>query len=78
MATKLQGMADKYISEYLRCKAVFDYFCRKYILIEVPGKDINLNPYRKQVELINLIEEKRYVLVLKSRQIGISTIIQAY
>jgi len=78
MATKLQGMADKYISEYLRCKAVFDYFCRKYILIEIPGKDINLNPYRKQVELINLIEEKRYVLVLKSRQIGISTIIQAY
>ena len=78
MGIKLQGLADKYITEYLRCKAVFDYFCRKYILIEVPGRDINLIPYRKQVELINLVEAKRYVLVLKSRQIGISTIIQAY
>jgi len=78
MTTKLQGLADKYITEYLRCKSDFDYFCRRYILIEVPGKDIHLTPYRKQVELINLIEIKRYVLVLKSRQIGISTIIQAY
>ena len=78
MSKKLQGMADKYITEYLKCKSNFEYCCRKYILIEIPGKDIYLQPYRKQVELVNLIEEKRYVLVLKSRQIGISTIIQAY
>ena len=76
--TEIQGMADKYISEFLKCKADFHYFCRHYVLIEVPGKDVLLQPYRKQVELVNLIEEKRYVLVLKSRQIGISTIIQAY
>jgi len=76
--TKMQGLADKYVSEYLKCKTNFEYFCKKYILIEVPGKDAHLIPYQKQTELINLIEEKRYVLVLKSRQIGISTIIQAY
>ena len=74
----LQGLTDKYVTEYLRCRSDFDYFCRNYILIEVPGKDIKLNPYGKQVELVNLVEEKHYVLVLKSRQIGISTIIQAY
>ena len=73
-----QGLADKYVSEFLKCKSDFDYFCRNYILIEIPGKDVKLKPYRKQVELVNLIEEKHYVLVLKSRQIGISTIIQAY
>ena len=76
--TEIKGMADDYVTEFLKCKTDFEYFCRTYILIEVPGKDILLQPYRKQVELVNLIEKKRYVLVLKSRQIGISTIIQAY
>ena len=71
-------IANEFITEYLKCKATFEYFCSKYILIEIPGKDANLKPYRKQIELIELVEEKRYVLVLKSRQIGISTIIQAY
>jgi len=75
---KIKGLADQYITEYLKCKADFEYFCRTYILIEIPGKDVLLVPYKKQVELVNLVEKKRYVLVLKSRQIGISTIIQAY
>jgi hypothetical protein len=74
----IQGLADEYVTEFLRCKSDFQYFCKTYILIEVPGRDINLIPYQKQIELVNLVEEKHYVLVLKSRQIGISTIIQAY
>ena len=76
--SKLKNKADEYITEYLRCKNDFDHFCRNYILIEIPGKDVPLVPYQKQVELVNLVEIKKYVLVLKSRQIGISTIIQAY
>jgi len=75
---KLESIADKYVQEFLKCKGNFEYFCRTYILIELPGKDAHLIPYGKQVELVNLIEQKRYVLVLKSRQIGISTIVQAY
>lgn len=64
--------------EYLKCKNDFNYFCSKYILIEVPGGDINLVPYRRQNELIQEIQEYKNILVLKSRQIGISTIIKAY
>jgi hypothetical protein len=71
-------VADDYVAEYLRCKNDFHYFCSHYIYIEIPGKDILLKPYGKQSELIDTIERKKYVLVLKSRQIGISTIIQAY
>ena len=71
-------IANEFITEYLKCKKTFEYFCQKYILIEIPGKDVFLKPYKKQLELIELVEQKRYVLVLKSRQIGISTIIQAY
>ncbi len=74
----LKGAAKDLITEYLQCKTSFDYFCSSYVLIELPGKDVLLNPYGKQTELIDLIEKRRYVLVLKSRQIGISTIIQAY
>ena len=75
---KLENIADKFVQEFLKCKGDFEYFCETYIMIELPGKDQHLIPYRKQVELVNLIEQKKYVLVLKSRQIGISTIVQAY
>jgi hypothetical protein len=78
MANQLRTLAQKYVEEFLKCKASFDYFCRNYVLIELPGKDQKLIPYRKQTELVDYIEHEHYVLVLKSRQIGISTIIQAY
>ena len=74
----LKDIANQYIEEYLQCRSSFDYFCSHYVFIEYPGKDVLLQPYGKQTELIDLIEKRRYVLVLKSRQIGISTIIQAY
>ena len=78
LPAELKNIAQKYIEEYLQCRSSFDYFCTHYIYIELPGKDVLLNPYAKQTELIDLIEKRKYVLVLKSRQIGISTIVQAY
>ena len=75
---QLTQMADEFVAEFLKCKSSFDYFCRKYVYIELPGKDRLIKPYRKQVELIDSVEKYKYVLVLKSRQIGITTIIQAY
>jgi len=75
---KLVKEADHYIKEYLKCKTDFEYFCPRYIYIETPGKDISLNPYNKQVELTRSIEKFKYLIVLKSRQTGISTIVQAY
>jgi len=77
-SAKVITKSHDFVAEYLRCKGDFHYFCSNYIFIEVPGKDILLRPYNKQSELIETIEKKKYVLVLKSRQIGISTIVQAY
>ena len=71
-------LAQQQIHEYLRCKASFDYFAANYVYLELPGKDVLIKAYGKQTELIDLIEKRKFVLVLKSRQIGISTIIQAY
>jgi len=75
---QVKNLVNSYVAEYLRCKNDFNYFCSNYVYIEIPGKDVLLKPYNKQFELINSIEKNKYVLVLKSRQIGISTIIQAY
>ena len=73
-----QEKANKYVAEYLHCKQSFAYFCRNYVMLELPGKDVLFDPYSKQLELIELVEEVKHVIVLKSRQIGISTVVKAY
>ncbi len=75
---QLNKVAKKYVTEFFKCKSDFEYFCRKYIYLELPGKDILFSPYNKQIELIDMIEVHKFIISLKSRQIGISTIIQAY
>lgn len=81
MSSNLQTktkQAEQYVAEFLNCKRSFLYFCIRYIFIEVPGGDILLNPYKPQSTLTKLISVSHFVLVLKSRQIGITTIMQAY
>ena len=75
-AQKLEDHAEKYVSEYLKCKQSFLYFCRKYVKIELPGGDVPLIPYGAQENFVAEIIKKHFIFVLKSRQIGISTIIQ--
>jgi len=74
----MQNKAEFYVKEFIRCKNSFDYFCPKYIYLELTGGDMLFKPYKKQSELINKLLQEKYVLVLKSRQIGISTIIKAF
>jgi len=74
----IKKKTEEYILEYVKCKNDFVYFCSNYILLELPGGDKPLIPYKPQIGLTDLITSDHYVLVLKSRQIGISTIIQAY
>jgi len=66
------------IQEYMKCKNSFHYYCQKYVLLELPGGDEPFNMYELQKTLIDIIEDKKHVIVLKSRQVGISTTVQAY
>lgn len=66
------------LNDYFECKENFEYFCRNYIQLELPGGNVLMQPYGPQLELIETIQDKKHVIVLKSRQIGITTIIQAY
>jgi len=75
---KISNQAQLNVNEFIRCKNDFEYFCEEYVWLELPGKDVKFNLYQKQRDLIRIVQDKNYVLVLKSRQIGISTVIQAY
>lgn len=74
----IYSRATGYVEEFLKCKNSFEYFCENYIYIESPGGDKKLTPYEPQKKLVTTIDKYHYVIVLKSRQIGISTIIQSY
>ena len=75
---RLVNTAEDRVNEFLVCKGSFHYFCSRYVKIESPGGDVLLKPYAPQSKLIDYVNLNKNVLVLKSRQIGISTIIQAY
>jgi len=74
----VKSQAEFYVQEYLKCKNSFKYFVPRYILLELTGGDQHFTPYGKQFELIDLILSNKFVLVLKSRQIGISTVMKAF
>jgi hypothetical protein len=78
MATKKTTLANKYLNEYLKCSSSFDYFAQNYAYIEEPGGDVLLKPYQQQIELIDAILREKFILTLKSRQIGISTITKIF
>jgi len=78
MTSKKAQKAQQYIMKYMKCKSSFHYFCSNYVYLELPGKDVLFKPYKPQADLIDTIQQKKNVIVLKSRQIGISTITQAY
>ncbi|MEK9767360.1 MAG: terminase family protein [Betaproteobacteria bacterium] len=66
-------------SEYRKCALDPEYFLRKYCHIQVPNKGrmlFNLRPY--QAEALSAFQEHQYNIVLKGRQIGISTLISGY
>ena len=67
----------KRLIDLLECKVDIVHFLKNYIVIEEPGGVVPFNPYPKQIELAKAIIEDHYVVVLKSRQIGISTLVQA-
>ena len=66
-------------AEYIKCATDPVYFMKKYCLIQHPTKGkipFSLFPY--QEDLTNDMQEKDRVIILKSRQLGISTLSAGY
>lgn len=66
-------------SEYIRCAGDVIYFLRKYTYISHPQRGrilFNLYPYQEKV--LKLWQGNPYSIIIKSRQLGISTLASGY
>ena len=74
-----QDLKKKIREEYVRCAASPAYFMRKYCYIQHPKRGrIQFNLYPFQDRVLTLFQENPYSIVLKSRQLGISTLTAGY
>ena len=77
-------MADKNIKQiiqeqYLKCSQDPIYFMRQFCYIQHPTKGkIKFDLYEFQEESLNTLQNNRYNVILKSRQLGISTLSAGY
>jgi len=65
--------------EYIKCAQSPAYFMKKYCYIQHPKRGrIQFNLYPFQEKVLTLFQENPYSMVLKSRQLGISTLTAGY
>jgi len=65
--------------EYIKCAQSPAYFMKKYCQIQHPKRGrVPFNLYPFQEKVLTLFQENPYSLVLKSRQLGISTLAAGY
>lgn len=65
--------------EYVKCAKDPAYFMKKYCYIQHPKRGrILFNLYPFQESVLHLFRDENYIITLKSRQLGISTLASAY
>lgn len=64
--------------EYLRCATDPIYFITKYCFIQAEEGRMLFDTYDFQVKLVNLFRKYKRISIVKSRQLGITTICAAY
>ena len=65
--------------EYIKCAKDPVYFFKKYCYIQHPSRGkILFNLYDFQEDLMDAVSENRFNVILKSRQLGISTLSAGY
>ena len=76
MSKKLKQAIQR---EYLKCAESPAYFMKKYCVIQHPKKGkIKFNLYDYQENMLGEFTSNRYNIILKSRQLGISTLSAGY
>ena len=65
--------------EYAKCLKDPMYFMKKYVKIQNPMKGtVNFELYPFQEDALQKMVDNRYTIILKARQMGISTLVAAY
>ena len=74
-----QDLREVIKQEYILCAKNPDHFMRKYCYIQHPTRGrVIFNLYPFQGKVLNLWKDNPYSIVLKSRQLGISTLAAGY
>lgn len=75
-----QDLRKWMLSEYKKCAQDPIYFMRKYVKIQNPneGGTVPFDLYPFQEDTLRRYHEDRFLLILKSRQLGITTLVSAY
>ena len=79
MSTKQQEIKKAIKQEYIRCAKDPVYFMKKYCYIQHPNKGrilFSLFPFQEKV--LQIFKKDKSTITLKSRQLGISTLVAAY
>ena len=77
--TEKQKVQQLVIKEYKKCASDPVYFMKKYCYIQHPQRGrILFNLYPFQDKVLQLFKNHQYLITLKSRQLGISTLAAAY
>src|SRR5574344_502006 len=64
---------------YIKCAQSASYFMKKYVKIQHPQRGrILFNLYPFQEEVLQAFQENQNIIVLKSRQLGLSTLSAGY
>ena len=65
--------------EYIKCAKDPVHFMKKYCMIQHPQRGrINFHLYPFQEKVMGLLQDNPYSIILKSRQLGISTLSAGY
>ena len=74
----LKGIPKPYVEEYVKCSASQWHFIENYVYISDPvrGK-IKMEPWPHLHGLVDIIEKKDRVIILKARQIGVTWLLAA-
>lgn len=75
--TNAQAAVNK-VQEIIRCKNDPVYFCENYIKLSTVGGDRKIKLYEPQKDFLRRIYKDHHLVALKSRQVGISTLAQAF
>lgn len=78
MVNKKSTLKEVAAEEILKCAADPVYFLKKYVYIQTSKGRVLFNPYQFQDKLLFLLNKHDRVLILKSRQLGITTLAAAY
>jgi hypothetical protein len=70
---------EKQVAEIVKCGKNSSYFINTYVKIQHPTRGlVKFDTYKFQDECLNKFDDHRFNVILKSRQLGISTVAAAY